>query len=166
MPPRGGSRATAKNPPKKSSKKTDGKGAAAAAVPESGMSAVVPDNSDPAQGSAPRSAHDTTPVAADVPPPVTPVRPMPRYNAPPFPAREQRRYDSSGESFAGSPSPPAGAYSDDDLIVNAAAPKAAPKAAPVPIYFSPVKQKRAAQGISRLRDVDVWGMKDEDIIGV
>jgi hypothetical protein len=65
---------------------------------------------------------------------------------------------SSGEvfNFAG-----ISASSDDE-------PRAAHAADVPPVLVSPIKcrQRRAAPGINRLSDIEVWGMTDEEIIGV
>ncbi|KAJ3490892.1 hypothetical protein NLJ89_g11393 [Agrocybe chaxingu] len=100
-------------------------------------------------------------VAAPSVLPVTPVHQiMPPYKAPLFPTRGNL---SPGEHFSAISS------GDSDLegetVVDASAPKArAQSRLPVLVHYSPVKQRRAAQGISCKTDLEVWGMRDEDII--
>jgi hypothetical protein len=114
--------------------------------------ATVPDDARAAPA-APR-----TPIlGATVPLPAAPPRifAIPHYIPPAF----LDRPSSPGEDF---PSTPPGSDSEDDTVVNMGSQPKTRK--PPPIIISPVKKKRAALGITRLTDLEVWDMPDDEII--
>lgn len=71
--------------------------------------------------------------------PVTPVQARPQIFASPSPAEDFSDLSSS----------------DDDQTTRK-----------IPIIFSPIKRRHNAPAINRQSDLEVWDMKDNDILGV
>jgi len=153
MPPRG-----VKATGTKSSRGGHGHGgkstAAAAAAPpfsDSDLPIITtPDN-------VARAARQPPITGATPPLPVAPPRifAIAQYTPPAFPDRPS----SLGEEF---PSTPSCSDSEGDTVVNAGSKL---RKLP-PIIISPVKKKRALQGITKLSDLEVWDKPDEEIIGM
>ena len=153
MPPRAAARATGT----KTGRGGRGRGGkfttAAAALPLGIPDLPVEANPDPEDAT--RTVRQPPITGAIAPPPATPPRifSVPQYIPPVLPDR----LSSPGEEFPGTP--PCSDSEDDTVFGSQPKPRRPP-----PIIISPVKKKRALLGITKLTDLEVWDMPDEEII--
>jgi len=154
MPPRAAARATAM----KTSRGGHGRGGksttAAAAPPlDTPDLPITLAIADP--GNAAACIQQPPIVGAIAPPPVTPPRifAVPQYVPPTRPEWPS----SPGEEFASTP--PCSDLEDDTIIGSQSK-----MCRQTPIIISPVKKKCTLLGITKLTDLEVWNMPDEEII--
>lgn len=154
MPPRAAARASGTKAGR-GGRGRGGKSTTAAAAPPLGTPDLPITPAIAAPDDAARTARQPPITGATAPPPATPPRifAVPQYIPPALPDR----LSSPGEEF---PSTPPGSDSEDDTVFGSQ-PK--PRRPP-PIIISPVKKKRALLGITKLTDLEVWDMPDEEII--
>jgi len=154
MPPRAAAGATATKT-SRGGRGHGGKSTTAAAAPplDAPDLPITPAIADP--GNAAACVRQPLIAGAIAPPPVTPPRifAVPQYVPPAHPERPS----SPGKEFA---STPPCSDSEDDTIIGSQS----KTRRQTPIIISPVKKKCALLGITKLTDLEVWNMPDEEII--